>query len=84
MVTQTLRLGLEASFASAGRDHLGGKMDFSQRSSHLHAVLSQNRPYVASLTHKVRMSCVVGLCHLFTRSTMFSDPKISYVAVKYF
>lgn len=59
-------------------------MDFSQRSSHLQAVLSQNRPYVASLTHKVRMSCVVGLCHLFTRSTMFSDPKISYVAVKYF
>lgn len=83
-MTQTLRLELETSFASAGREHVGGKVDFSQRSSHLHAVLSQDSQYIASLTHNVLMSCAVGVCSLFTSSTMFSDPKISYVAVKYF
>lgn len=59
-------------------------MDFSQRSSQLHGVLSRDREYIASVTPNVLVSCVVGIRSLFTRSTMFSDPKISYVAVKYF
>ena len=85
-MARTLRVELETAFASARREHLSGKVDFSQRSSqfHLHAVFSQDRQYSASLMHNVLVSCVVGVWSLLTSSTMFSDPKISYVAVKYF